>query len=109
VAEDTPVLDTIAVMTAASLENSTLGARELMLTRIAALAASGAPPISYLANLGAAADSGVTLDDARGVLTAIAPIIGTARTVLASANITKALGIVIVAVEEELQAQLEQK
>ncbi len=105
--EETPVLDTIAAMTAASLENSNLGNRELMLSRIAALAAVGAPAVSYLANIGAAADSGVTLDDARGVLTAIAPIIGTARTVTASANISRALGFVILAIEEELLEELE--
>ena len=105
--EETPVLDTIAAMTAASLEDSNLGNRELMLSRIAALAAVGAPAVSYLANIGAAADSGVTLDDARGVLAAIAPIIGTARTVTASANISRALGFVILAIEEELLEELE--
>jgi alkylhydroperoxidase/carboxymuconolactone decarboxylase family protein YurZ len=105
--EDRPVLDTIAAMTMASLENTSLGAREVMLSRIAALAASGAPAVSYLANVGAAVDSGVTLEDAQGVLTAIAPIIGTARTVTAAANISRALGFVILAIEEELQAELE--
>jgi len=105
--EDTPVLDTIAAMTAASLENTNLGDREVMLSRIAALAAAGAPAVSYLANIGAAADSGVTLEDARGVLTAVAPIIGTARTVTAAANISKALGFLILAVEAEIQAEIE--
>jgi hypothetical protein len=105
--DETPVLDTIAAMTTASIENSSLGARELMLSRIAALAAMDAPAISYLANLGPAVDSGVTLDDARGVLTAIAPIIGTPRTVSAAAQITRALGFAIVAIEAELEAELE--
>jgi alkylhydroperoxidase/carboxymuconolactone decarboxylase family protein YurZ len=105
--QETPVLDTIAAMTAASIENTSLDARELMLCRIAALAAMDAPAISYLANIGPAADSGVTLDDARGVLTAVAPIIGTPRTVTAAANITRALGFAIVAIEAELQAQIE--
>ena len=40
-------------MTAASLENTNLGDREVMLSRIAALAAVGAPAVSYLANIGA--------------------------------------------------------
>jgi hypothetical protein len=105
--EDRPVLDTLAVMTAASIENSNLGARELMLSRIAALAAVGAPAVSYLANVGAAVDSGVTLEDVQGVLAAVAPIIGTARTVTAAANVSRALGFVILALEEELQAELE--
>ena len=41
--EDTPVLDTLALMTAASVEACDLEDRELMLARIAALAAAGAP------------------------------------------------------------------
>ena len=105
--EDTPVLDTIAAMTAASIEYTSLGARELMLARIAALAAVGAPAASYLANIGAAADSGVTLEDARGVLTAVAPIIGSPATVTAAANLSTALGFVIMAIEEEILAELE--
>ena len=78
--EDTPVLDTLAAMTAVSIENSTLDTRELMLSRIAALAAMDAPAISYLMNVGAAADSGLTVEDVQGVLIAVAPVIGTART-----------------------------
>ncbi len=105
--EDAPVLDTIAAMTAASLENTSLGDRDVMLCRIAALAAVGAPAVSYLANIGAAADSGVTLEDARGVLTAVAPIIGAPRTVIAATNISRALGFVILAIEEEILAELE--
>ena len=42
--EETPVLDTLAEITAVSLANSTLDPRELMLARIAALAAVDAPP-----------------------------------------------------------------
>jgi len=105
--EDRPVLDTIAAMTAASIENSNLGNRELMLARLAALAAVDAPPVSYLLHIGPAMDSGVTLEDAQGVLVAVAPIIGTPRTVLAAANIARALGFAIAVVDAELQAQIE--
>jgi hypothetical protein len=105
--EETPVLDTLAAMTALSIENSTLGNRELMLARIAALAAADAPAISYLMNVGAAADSGITVDDVQGVLIAIAPIIGTARTVAAATKITEALGFAIAAIATELEAELE--
>ena len=41
----TPVLDVLATMTAPSLEATSLNARDVMLVRIAALAAVGAPPI----------------------------------------------------------------
>ena len=54
-ASDQPVQDTIAQMTAASIENCQLDPREFMLVRLAALAAAGAPPVSYLANAATAA------------------------------------------------------
>ena len=108
-ADDTPLLDTLAAMTAVSLESCDLEPRDLMLARIAALAAAGATPLSYLANVGAATDAGVTLEDVQGVLIAIAPIIGTARTVAAARNIMSALGFAIAAVEAELEAELEEE
>ena len=103
---DTPVMDTLAVMTAASLENSNLGDRELMLVRAAALIATGAPAASYVLNIGAASDAGLTLDDVQDVLVAVAPIVGTSRVVSATANIARALGFVIMAAAE-LEAEIE--
>ena len=105
--DETPLLDTLALMTAASIENSNLGPRELMLVRIAALASAGAPPASYLVNAGTASDLGITLDDVQGVLVAIAPIVGTARTVAAAGNVARALGFAIAALDAELEAELE--
>jgi alkylhydroperoxidase/carboxymuconolactone decarboxylase family protein YurZ len=105
--EDTPVLDTLAAMTAVSIEASSLENRDLMLARIAALAAVDAPAISYLMNVGAAADSGITLEDVQGILTAIAPIIGAPRTVSAATRITEALGFAVAAVVAELEEELE--
>jgi hypothetical protein len=55
---ETPVLDTLTDMTAASADHSYLGSRDMMLARLAALIAVDAPPASYLANAGAAADTG---------------------------------------------------
>ena len=101
-ASETPVLDTLAAVTAASLERCELAPRELMLARIAALAAVDASAVSYLLNAGTAAEVGVTLDDVQGILIAIAPIIGTPKTVTAAANITTALGFVIAAAELDL-------
>ncbi len=105
--DETPVLDTIALMTAASLDACELDPRELMLARIAALAAVGAPPVSYLANAGTAVDLDVTLEDVQGVLVAVAPIIGTALTVTAAGNMARALGFAIAAIEAELEAELD--
>ncbi len=105
--EDSPVLDTLALMTAASVEACDLEDRELMLARIAALAAVGAPPVSYLLNAGTAVDVGITLEDVRGVLIAVAPIVGTARVMSAASNLTRALGFAIeaMAIEAELETE----
>jgi alkylhydroperoxidase/carboxymuconolactone decarboxylase family protein YurZ len=102
---DTPVLDLLATMTAASVESSDLDAESLMLVRIAALVAMDAPPASYLLNLGAAGEMGIGEDQVRGVLAAIAPIVGTARIASATGNIVRALGIALDVAE--LEAELE--
>ncbi len=99
---DTPVLDTLADITAASVKHNSLAPRELMLTRIAALIAMGAPPASYLANAGAAVDSGVTADDLQGVMIAVAPVVGAARVVSAGGKILRALGFAIAVADAEL-------
>jgi hypothetical protein len=82
-------------MTAASFERCDLADREIMMVRIAALAASGAPAISYAVNTGAAAESGLTLEDAQGILVAVLPIIGTARTAAATEAIAEGLGLAL--------------
>jgi alkylhydroperoxidase/carboxymuconolactone decarboxylase family protein YurZ len=99
---ETPVLDTLADITAASLEHDTLAPRELMLVRLAALIAVDAPPASYLANAGAAADSGVTADDIQAVMIGVAPVVGTARVVSAGGNILRALGFAIAVADAEM-------
>jgi hypothetical protein len=101
--EDTPVLDTIAAMTAVSVAECDLSPDALLLVRLAALAAVEAPPISYLLHIGPAAEAGVTLEDAQNVLVAVAPIIGTARTMTAAINIAEALELAIEVVAEGLQ------
>ncbi len=103
--EERPVLTTLAALTAVSVEACELEERDLMLARIAALAAVGAPPASYLLNAGAASDVGLTLEDVQGILTAVSPIIGTPRTLLAAGNITRALGFALAVLEAELEDQ----
>ena len=105
---DTPVLDLLTLMTLESVGASSLDARSLMLVRIAALVSVDAPPASYLANLGASAEAGIDADQLRGVLTAIAPIVGTARIVAATGNIVRALGAALdLALLAEELAELE--
>ncbi len=99
---DTPVVDLLAGMTKMSVDTSSLDSVTLMLVRIAALAAVDAPPTSYLANLGPAADLNIGADQVTGVLTAVAPIIGTARVAAAAGHILVALGAAIKL--DELQA-----
>lgn len=103
-AEDTPVLDTLAAMTAISVVESNLPADALLLVRLAALAAVDAPAASYLLHIGPAVEAGVTLEDAQSVLAAVAPIIGTARTMSAAINITEALELAIAVVAAEASA-----
>ena len=98
---ETPVLDTIADITAASLEHNSLPPRELMLVRLAALIAVDAPAASYLANAGAAADSGITAEDIQAIMIGVAPVVGTPRVVAAGGNILRALGIAIAVADAE--------
>ena len=100
---ETPVLDLLASMTADSVAASDLDAEALMLVRIAALAAVDAPAVSYLLNLGAANEAGVDAEQVRGVLAAIAPIVGTARIASATGKIAQALDFAIEVAELEEQ------
>jgi hypothetical protein len=105
--EEAPVLAALADITAVSLERSTLNPRELMLARIAALAAVDAPAGSYLLNAGTAMDVGITLEDVQGILIAVAPIVGTPRIVAAAGNLASALGFALEMAEAELEAEAE--
>ncbi len=92
---ETPVLDLLAGMTADSVAASSLDPETLMLVRIAALVAVDAPSVSYLLNLEVASEVGVDAERVRGVLTAIAPIVGTARVASATGKIVDALDVAI--------------
>ncbi|MGZ4300434.1 MAG: carboxymuconolactone decarboxylase [Gaiellaceae bacterium] len=98
---ESPLLDLLASMTADSIEVSSLDAETLMLVRLAALVAVDAPPVSYLLNLGAAADLEIDAEQVRGVLAAVAPIVGTARVASATGNIVRALELEIETAELE--------
>ena len=87
---ETPVLDLLASMTTASIEASNLDVETMLLVRIAALIAVDAPPISYTLNLDTLGELGVDDAKVQGVLTAVAPIVGTARIGAATGNIVRA-------------------
>ncbi len=90
---NTPVLDTLVSMNEGIPERSGLDAETFMLVRIAALASTGAPPASYLLNLEAASEVGLTVEQVQGVLIAIAPLVGSARVASAGSSIAEALGL----------------
>ncbi len=94
---ENPLLDTVLEMTSASVDRVEFSDEVLLLVRLAALVAVDAPPASYLATLGAGAGAGtaLTLDDARSVLIAVAPIVGAPRVVSAAAKIAEALGFAL--------------
>lgn len=92
---DTPVLDTLAAMTLDSIERCGLAPDMLILTRIAALVAMDAPPMSYLAHIDPAVKASLTPSQVQDVLVAIAPIVGTARVMSAATHMSEALGFAI--------------
>jgi alkylhydroperoxidase/carboxymuconolactone decarboxylase family protein YurZ len=98
--EDRPVLETIMQMHLDTLANCTLDEKSYHLVRIAALVAMGAPPASYMVNLGAAVEAGLSAEDAQGVLVAVAPIVGTPRVTAAAGNMLRGLGLAEALAEE---------
>ncbi len=105
---ETPVLDLLANMTADSVAASSLDPETLMLVRIAALVAVDAPSFSYLMNLEVASELDIDPERIRGVLAAVAPIVGTPRVASATGKIVEALAVEIEIAEfEELDDEVE--
>jgi len=86
---DTPVIEALVKMTLDTMEYCGLDARSYFLVRLAGLAAMDASPYSYLLNVAAASEV-LEPDDLRGVLVALAPVIGSARTMSAAGNMLRA-------------------
>ena len=101
----TPLLDLLKDMTASSLDATNLDEQTLMLVRIAALVAVDAPPVSYAMNIEAAGGVGVDAEQVRGVLAAIAPIVGTTRVVSAASSIAGALALELELAELDAQGE----
>jgi alkylhydroperoxidase/carboxymuconolactone decarboxylase family protein YurZ len=102
---DAPVLDTLADMTAASVERNTLPPRDFILARLAALIAVDAPPVSWFAHAAAVQESGLTAEDIQGVMIAVAPVVGAPRVMSAGGHILRALGIAIAVADAEAADQ----
>src|SRR5690349_22277197 len=102
---DTPILDLLGTMTEASIEATGLDDRTLMMVRFAALIGVDAPPASYLLNLAAGSEVGLDEKDARDVLVAVAPIVGTPHVVSALGKVGRALGLAIELAELEEESK----
>src|SRR5215213_6383203 len=98
---ETPVLDLLANMTANSMAASSLDPETLMLVRIAALVAVDAPLFSYVMNLEVASELDIDPERIRGVLAAVAPIVGTPRVASATGKLVEALAVEIEIAEFE--------
>jgi 4-carboxymuconolactone decarboxylase len=88
---DAPIIETVLAMNLDALERSGLDPETYLAVRLAVLVALDAPPASYAVSLGAAADSGFTVEQAQSVLVAIAPLVGTPRITAAAGNILRAM------------------
>ena len=99
---ESPVLDTLTDMTAASIDHNTLSPRDYMLARVAALIAVDASPMSWFANAAAVEESGLTTDDIQGIMIAVAPVVGAPRVMAAGGHILRALGIAIAVADAEI-------
>ena len=99
---ESPVLDTLTDMTAASVDHNTLSPRDYMLARVAALVAVDASPMSWFANAAAVEESGLTTDDIQGIMIAVAPVVGAPRVMSAGGHILRALGIAIAVADAEI-------
>jgi 4-carboxymuconolactone decarboxylase len=78
-----------------NMEASGLDPRTYSLVSIAALIAQDAAPVSYVFQIGLALESGVSAEEILGLLVALNPIVGNARTVAAAAEVALGLGIAL--------------
>jgi alkylhydroperoxidase/carboxymuconolactone decarboxylase family protein YurZ len=98
---DRPVLETLAEMTVDTFDRSGLDPQTYALVRLAAMVGMDAAPVSYLTNLGVAADNGLSLEKVQGTLVAVAPVVGSARVVSAASKMARALGLAEIAADEQ--------
>jgi hypothetical protein len=82
----------LAGMATEAFQASGLDHDTLVLVWLAALVALDAPTESYLMNLGAASQTAVSVERVHQVLTALAPIVRTARVLSATSRIMELLG-----------------
>lgn len=99
---DFRTIQAMAQMHERNFEAAGLDEQTYDLVRMAALAALGAPPTSWLAHLSSARRHNIPRERILGTMIAVAPLVGTARTVAAGGSIARALGVAE-AVKEKLE------
>jgi len=99
---DMDILESAIEFREAEQKSSGLDARSFALCKIAALVALDSPPASYLWQVGAALDAGVTPPEILGVLRAIWPQVGGPRVIAAAPEIMVALGLALPAAGEDV-------
>jgi 4-carboxymuconolactone decarboxylase len=95
------VLQRLTQMQVDALERSKLDPETYLLVRLAALVATDAAPVSYLAHLGTYGDLEVPMGKILGTFVAIAPIVGSARVLSAASRMDQA-GLIPAAVDPPL-------
>jgi hypothetical protein len=90
--DGSPLIRTIRTMTQVSVGNAALPGREVLLVRLACLIAGEASGTSYLYNLAGPAAPALSAEEVEAVLVAAAPLVGTARVVIAAERIAEAMG-----------------
>lgn len=94
------VFESLTDMPLDSLERSGLDERTYLMARIAGLIAMDATPAAYFTNAAAASEI-LDIDDARGLLIALAPVVGSARIASASAALLDLFFVEAEAAESE--------
>lgn len=84
------VLETLTQIQSDALERSGLDEETYVLVRLAALVATDAAPVAYLAHLGAPGALGISMDKVLGTFVAITPIVGSVRVMTAASGMGRA-------------------
>jgi alkylhydroperoxidase/carboxymuconolactone decarboxylase family protein YurZ len=99
--DETAIAELVAIRVEEAVDASDLDAKTFALVNLAGLMATGGDDASYVLHVAAALDAGASVDEVTGVLTAIGPNIGVFKMVAAADPLATALGITLVAGDED--------
>jgi 4-carboxymuconolactone decarboxylase len=99
--DDSAIAELVSIRVEEAVDASDLDAKSFALVNLAALIATGGDDASYVLHVATAIDAGASVDEVTGVLTAIAPNVGVFKMVAAADPLATALGITLVAGDED--------